>query len=251
MAIAKKYIKQWEAEWKSKQLAGTLPKGYASSAPMSKKEYVQRQINKVQGATRQVNKDIKTLEKQLERSQVSYEKEYLEEELEKARFYKAALKYAASKKDIAKIEQYQKEAKEDIEVDTERLKPKRGNPNLQKQKEAVIPSEGQPSKADTKKYLQYLGISKHEKVTLKDGSEYSMEDLVKAFEKHDVNIREDFFKEDVTGTKYNTKIYNKFIGSVENKLKSNFGSLERLTDRDKEGMELLIGFKGVNATLKY
>lgn len=241
MKIAQKYIKQWEADWRKLKAAGDLPKGYASSRPMSMKEYVQRNINKLEFADKNVNKQIKELKRQVESSESKLEKQILKEELEKAKFYKEAIKTAVKKREPEKAAKYAKEAAADIKVDYTRLKE-----DKRKKKEAP-----KSYKKNDDIYFRFLGISKHETVTLSDGSRYSQADLEKALKKKNISLKKEFFKDDISKIKYSSAIYNKFSAGVEGKLNNRFGGLSRLTGRDLEGMKKLIGFEGVNASLKY
>lgn len=236
--IAKKTIREWEADWAKQREAGTLPKGYASSAPMSKKEFVQRRINAVEFAGKKEQRMINSLQKQLESSKSRSEKKALKEEIEVAKFYQAAAKEAARRREPERIKRYEKEAKEEIKL-------------------AYRGQEKKPKQTKTYKknddiYFRFLGISKHDKVTLKDGSSYSLDDLKKALDKSNISIKKSFFSgDDVTKTKYSEKVYSSFMKKAEKKIKNDWGAISRLSDRDKEGMQILMGLEGGNATLKY
>lgn len=236
--IAKKTIKQWEADWARQREAGTLPKGYASSKPMSKKEFVQRNINAVAFAGKKEQRIIKSLEKQLEKSKSRSEKKALKEEIEVAKFYKEAVKEAARRREPEKVKRYEKEASEEIKL-AYRGKEKK-------------PKQTKTYKKNDDIYFRFLGISKHDKVTLKDGSSYSLDDLKKALDKSNISIKKSFFSgDDVTKTKYSETVYSTFIDKAEKKIKNDWGAISRLSDRDREGMQILMGLKEGNATLKY
>lgn len=237
--IAPKYIKQWEADWAKLREAGELPKGYGSSKPISRKEYVQRQINKIELAPNRVNRQIKELQKQIEASESKSEKKVLKSELEKAKFYKEAIKSAVKQRDPEKAERYREEAAADINVDYSRRKENKKLRNIKTYKK------------NDDIYFRYLGISSHDKVTLSDGSTYSMEDLKKAVEKHNVNIKSTFFADNITKVKYAESIYNTFMSTAKEKIKNNFGTFSRLPGRDQEGMRKLMGIEGINEALKY
>lgn len=241
MKIAQKYIKQWEADWKKLKASGDLPKGYASSRPISMKEYVQRNINRLEFADKNVNKQIKELKRQVASSESKLEKQILQEELEKAKFYKESIKLAVKERAPEKAARYSKEAAADIKVDYTRLKEDR--------RKKTKPAKSYNKNDDI--YFRFLGISKHETVTLSDGSKYSQADLEKALMKKNVSLKKEFFKDDITKVKYSSAIYNRFSSGVEGKLNNRFGGLSRLTGRDLEGMKKLIGFEGINASLKY
>lgn len=238
--IAKSYIKQWEADWARLREAGDLPKGYGTSKPMSRKEYVQRQINKIEFAPTKVNKQIKELQRQIEASESKSEKKVLKSELEKAKFYKESIKLAQKERNPEKAKRYSEEAELDIKVDFSRLQE-----NKKQQKNLKT------YKKNDDIYFRYLGISSHDKVTLSDGSTYSMEDLKKAVEKHNVNIKRTFFDDNITKVKYAESVYNTFMSTAKQKIKTNFGTFSRLPGRDQEGMRKLMGIEGVNAALKY
>lgn len=236
--IAKKYIDAWAAEWKEKQIAGTLPPGYRSSKPMTRREYIQRRINTIEYAGKDEQRMIKNLEKQLVRSKSRSEKKALKEEIETAKFYKEAIKEAARRRDPERIKRYEKEAESEIQLAF------RGQEKKSKKTKTYNKNDDI--------YFRYLGISKHDKVTLKDGSTYTLEDLKKAIDKANISIKKSFFSgDDITKTKYSDKIYTPFISKVETKLKNDWGAISKLSDRDKEGMQILMGLKGGNATLKY
>lgn len=238
--IAQKYIKQWEADWARLREAGALPPGYRTSKPITRREYVQRQINKIEFAPSKVNRQIKELQKQLEASESKSEKKVLKEDLEKAKFYKESIKLAQKERNPEKAQRYREEAELDIEVDFSRLKENK------KQQKTI---KNYKKNADI--YFRYLGISSHDKVTLSDGSTYTMADLKKAVEKHNVNIRRTFFEDNITKVKYAESVYNTFMTTAKQKIKNNFGTFSRLPDRDQEGMRKLMGIEGINAALKY
>ena len=238
--LAKSYIKQWEADWAKLREAGSLPKGYGTSKPMSRKEYVQRQINAIEFASTKINKQIKELEKQLEASESKSEKKVLKSELENAKFYKEAIKTAVKQRSPENAQRYREEAERDIKVDFSRLKENK------KQQKAI-----KNYKKNDDIYFRFLGISSHDKVTLSDGTTYTMEDLKKAVDKNNVNIKRTFFEDNITNVKYAESIYNTFMSTAKAKIKNNFGTFSRLPDRDQEGMRKLMGIEGINAALKY
>ena len=236
--IAQKYIDAWAAEWKEKQLAGTLPKGYRSSKPITRKAYIQRQINAIEFAGTKEQRMIKNLQKQIEKTKSSSERKALKEEIEVAKFYKEAAKEAARKREPERIKRYEKEAAAEIKLAYGREEKK--------------PKQTKTYKKNDDIYFRFLGISKHDKVTLKDGSSYTLDDLKQALNKSNISIKKSFFSgDDVTKTKYSEKVYTTFISKAENKLKNDWGAISRLSDRDKEGMQILMGLEGGNATLKY
>lgn len=245
MIIRKELINKWENDWKRLKNAGRLPKGYGSSKPITKREYVQRNINAFELPAESLTREIKAIKRQIRNIKTDSPllKATLAETVKEREFYREAIKSAYKIGDVEKAKA--------IDRELEALYYREANEADKKDRGAGLRRKIKQYGSNDDIYYRYLGISKYDSVTLSDGTKYSLDDLKEAIEKYNVNIKQEFFDEDITEYKYKTKTYSLFITDkavpkIDELLRDN-----KLPERDLEGMKKLMGLVGGNANLRY
>lgn len=245
MVIRKELINKWENDWRRLKNAGRLPKGYASSKPITKKEYIQRNINAFELPSEALTKEIKALKRQIRNIKTDSPllKATLAETVKEREFYREAITSAYKTGDVGKARAASREL--------QAIKEREFEETDKKDRGAGLRRNISKYESNDDIYYRYLGISKYESVTLSDGTKYSMDDLKSAIEKYNVNVKQEFFDEDITEYKYKTKthslfITNKAVPKIDELLRDN-----KLPERDLEGMRKLMGLVGGNANLRY